>query len=77
MQWWSSYRFQGSSSFILANKLKALKMDLKVQNEGMFGNVERQKKLLLDELRDLDFLKEERTLCDEEKVRKAKAINDL
>jgi hypothetical protein len=33
-------------------------------------------KLLLDELRDLDLLEEERALC-VEKVRKAKAINDL
>jgi hypothetical protein len=28
-QWWYSYQFQGSPSFILANKLKALKADLK------------------------------------------------
>jgi hypothetical protein len=28
-QWWLSYSFQGSPSFILACKLKALKIDLK------------------------------------------------
>jgi hypothetical protein len=28
-QWWDSYHFQGSPSFIFACKIKALKMDLK------------------------------------------------
>jgi hypothetical protein len=76
-QWWSSYRFQGPPSFILALKVKALKVDLKVWNDEVFGNVERQKKFLLDELQDLDLLEEQRTLCDEEKVRKAKATDYL
>jgi hypothetical protein len=31
--WWMSYRFQGSPSFVLARKLKALKSDLKKCNE--------------------------------------------
>jgi hypothetical protein len=31
----------------------------------------------LDELRDLDLLEEERILCDEENLRKAKVISDL
>lgn len=30
--WWDSYVFEGSPSFILASKLKALKMDLKKWN---------------------------------------------
>jgi hypothetical protein len=29
-QWWTSYQFQGSPSFILAHKLKALKANLRV-----------------------------------------------
>jgi hypothetical protein len=32
-QWWLSYHFRGSPSFILAKKLKALKADLKSWNE--------------------------------------------
>jgi hypothetical protein len=28
-QWWDSYHFQGSLSFIVAIKLKALKVDLR------------------------------------------------
>jgi hypothetical protein len=30
--WWAGYRFAGSSSYVLANKLKALKEDLKIWN---------------------------------------------
>jgi hypothetical protein len=46
-QWWDFYHFQGSLSFILSGKLKALKIDLKRWNEEVFGNVERKKKTLL------------------------------
>jgi hypothetical protein len=49
-QWWTSYCFQASPSFILARKLKVVKANLRVWNEKVFGNVERQKKLLLEEL---------------------------
>jgi hypothetical protein len=38
--WWLSYRFRGIPSFILAPKLKALKVDIKRRNEQVFGNVE-------------------------------------
>jgi len=31
--WWESYSFQGSPSFVLAHKLKALKVDLKSWNK--------------------------------------------
>jgi len=65
-QWWSSYHFQGSSSFALAHKLKTLKVDLIVKKEQEFGNVENQKKNLL-KLNVLDGLEEERVQCDEEK----------
>ena len=30
--WWDSYHFQGSSSFIVASKFKALKVDLRNGN---------------------------------------------
>ena len=42
--WWESYQFDGSPSFILAKKLKALKMDLKKNGMkmclGMWGTNE-------------------------------------
>ena len=34
--WWDSYHFQGAPSFVLANKLKLLKMDLKKMECGGF-----------------------------------------
>jgi hypothetical protein len=61
----------------LAHKLKTLKANLRVWNEQVFGNVENQKRLLLDKLRVFDGLVEERTLCDEEKLRKDRVICDL
>jgi hypothetical protein len=33
--WWGSYLFEGLSSFVLANKLKSLKRDLKKKKNGM------------------------------------------
>lgn len=44
-QWWSSYLFQGTPSYILACKLKALKSDLKPWNEVEFGDIEETKHL--------------------------------
>lgn len=41
--WWWSLRFQGTSSFVVAKKLKALKLNLKRWNREVFGNVEVQK----------------------------------
>jgi hypothetical protein len=46
-QWWDSYLFQGSPSFILASKLKALKVELKRWNEEVIRNVERKKNVYL------------------------------
>jgi hypothetical protein len=48
--WWDSYSFQGTPSYVLACKLKALKHDLKKWNEEVFGNVERNKRKLFEEL---------------------------
>jgi hypothetical protein len=72
--WWSSYRFQGSPSFIFAQKLKA---DLKRGNEQEFGNVEAIKQAQMEELNALDRLGEELGLALEEKVWKCLVIRDL
>jgi hypothetical protein len=50
-QWWESYRFHGTPSFVLDSKLKALKVDLKKWNTEVFGNIERRKKNHFEELR--------------------------
>ncbi|KAG6643577.1 hypothetical protein CIPAW_09G221600 [Carya illinoinensis] len=44
--WWHSCYFEGTPSFVLASKLRALKADLKMWNKDVFGNVEQQKKSL-------------------------------
>jgi hypothetical protein len=48
-QWWDSYHFQGLLSFILARKLKALKVDIRRWDEEVFGNVGSKKKIHLEE----------------------------
>ena len=45
-QWWNGYCFLGSSSFILARKLKALKDDFKKRNKEEFGDLVFRKKCL-------------------------------
>lgn len=46
--WWKSYQFQGSPSYVLACKLKALKVGLKKWNNENFGNVGKRKNELMD-----------------------------
>lgn len=57
--WWKSYQIQGSPSFVLASKLKALKGDLKKGNKVVFGNVGKQKNDLTDGIQGLDFSRRE------------------
>jgi hypothetical protein len=60
--WWMSYEFYGLPSYVLANKLKALKADLKKWNEEVFGDVGKKKNELLEGIRELDLVKECRYL---------------
>jgi hypothetical protein len=61
---------------VLVSKLKQLKADLIRWNKEVFGNVEVQKKFLLEEIQTLDGLKE-RELAADERARIEKAKNDL
>jgi hypothetical protein len=72
-QLWDSYLFQGSPSFVLARKLKALKLDLKKWNEKVFGNVERNKRKLIEDLQAFNVIEESRALG-EELSRKAEVV---
>ena len=47
--WWQGMIFSDSSSFVLAEKLKALKAILKTWNREVFGRVELRKVKLLVE----------------------------
>jgi hypothetical protein len=76
--WWASYSFQGSPSFVLAQKLKALKVDLKLWNEQVFENVDSLQKARLEDLCKLDRLEEEeRGLDFDELLKKNLIASDL
>jgi len=76
-QWWSSYSFQGSPSFILAQKLKALKFNLLRWNTQVFGYVDSLKQACLEELHTFDRLEAKRVLDSEEKPSKSLISSDL
>ena len=41
--WWDLYIVEGLLSFVLANKMKSLKFDLKKWNEEVFDDIGRKK----------------------------------
>lgn len=44
IEWWNNFKFRGVSNFALAEKMKALKLKLKVWNKEVFRKVEEKKK---------------------------------
>ncbi|XP_030930978.1 uncharacterized protein LOC115956836 [Quercus lobata] len=66
--WWESYNVLGAPSFVLANKLKLLKNDLKKWNVEVFGNVEERVRKLWQELSDLEKIEDSRALLAEERL---------
>ena len=48
--WWEGDNFNGSASFIMAEKLKVVKSKLKEWNRDVFGTVDYRKNLALDQL---------------------------
>uniref|UniRef100_A0A2N9G078 Reverse transcriptase domain-containing protein n=1 Tax=Fagus sylvatica TaxID=28930 RepID=A0A2N9G078_FAGSY len=76
-QWWGSYQFHGSPSHVLANKLKALKADLKKWNVESFGNVTVKQNQLWLELAELDRVVEGRSLSGTERSRKTLVVEEL
>jgi hypothetical protein len=76
-QLWDFCHFQGTPSFVLACKLKALKFDLKKWNEEVFCNVERKRRNLLEELRVFYVIEEGRALGVKEKAKKTEVVSEL
>ena len=76
-QWWNGYCFVGSSNFILAKKLKALKFDLKRWNREELGDLAFREKSLLSELLGLDAIEEVRGLSNEEQTRPIQIKGDI
>jgi hypothetical protein len=75
--WWDSYSFQGTPSYVLACKLKALKQDLKKGNEEVFGNVERNKRKHFEELYAFDAIEGSRALVEEELLKKTEIVSEI
>ena len=70
--WGDSYQFQGTPSYRMAMKLKALRVDLKKWNELEFENVVVKKVQLWSDLNALDTKEEVVDLLEEEKLEKAR-----
>ena len=75
--WWASYHFQGTPSFILSKKLRALKGDIKTWNRTVFGNVGVLIKEKVDELKVLELAAKGGGLSEEERERKRLLCRDL
>ena len=76
-QWWNGYCFLGSSSYIVACKLKAFKDDLKKWNKEEFGDLAFRKKCLLFELLGLDAREDLLGLSQEEQTRRIQIKGDI
>ena len=48
--WWQGFIVRGSCSFVLAEKLKALKTNLKIWNKEVFGKIGVNKTLALEKV---------------------------
>ena len=55
-EWWCSLEIRGSGSYVLTEKLKAIKVQLKNWNKNYFGRVEERKKEALKNLKEWDGL---------------------
>jgi hypothetical protein len=67
-EWWSGYSYDGTSSFVLAQKLKALKGDLKEWNKLVFGDVGIRRQQLQCELQAYDEKESLSSLSPEEHI---------
>jgi hypothetical protein len=76
-QWWDSYLYSGSPSYVLVQKLKSLKIDLRRWNKDVFGDVNSRKNDLQVQIQDFDLLEETRPLSVEEGVMKDHLKADL
>ncbi len=74
---WCSYSFRGSPSFVVASKLKALKMDLKTWNDEEFGSVDVRQASLLATITMLDEFEEDRSLNESERTQRDQAKLDF
>jgi hypothetical protein len=75
--WWDSFHFFGSSSFVLAKKIKALKWEIKTWNLEEFGDERARNKASYEELKMLGRIEEGRQLTEEEKARRRRISREV
>ena len=68
---------RGIGSFVLTEKLKALKTRLKIWNKTSFGNLEVKKKEALKKVKDWDVLEERNPFTLREREQKVEVVNDF
>uniref|UniRef100_A0A2N9H476 Reverse transcriptase domain-containing protein n=1 Tax=Fagus sylvatica TaxID=28930 RepID=A0A2N9H476_FAGSY len=76
-QWWGSYEFHGSPSFVLASKLKVLKEDIKKWNREVFGDVHIKKLELMKELQQLEDKENQGLFTGEDRVQRLNTQAEL
>jgi hypothetical protein len=75
--WWDSFHFFGSPSYVLAKKIRALKWEIKKWNLEVFGDVGVRHKASCEELKLLDSIEEGRNLTEEEKARRTQLYGEV
>ena len=75
--WWQSFEFRGTHSYVLMKKIKALKVKLKAWNKRVFGNVDEQKKFALENVALWDDIESQRPLSDGERQERFGAMEDF
>ena len=75
--WWSSYSFRGTPSYVLSQKMKALKEDLKVWNKQVFGDVGLRRQQLECDLQAFDEKEGTSFLTSEEHVLREACKSEL
>jgi hypothetical protein len=75
--WWSSYSFRGTPSYVLSQKLKALKEDLKLWNKQVYGDVGLKRQQLECDLQSFDEKEASSFLTPEERVSREACKSEL
>ena len=75
--WWQGFNYSGSYSFILIEKLKALKIKLKNWNKEVFGKVGVNKRVALDDVFFWDDQEWQRVLNEQELEARKEAREDF
>ena len=75
--WWDSFHFFGSPSYVLAKKIKALKWEIKRWNLKVFGDKRARHKASCEELKMLDKIEEGRQLTKEEKASRTRISREV